>query len=228
MDIKRLLNQYKQINRKQISYGFIFKYILQRKVVWRIYGFFRLRRFGKYSIAPSSIICGSRFIKAGKNLIINPQCFINAIGTQGLRCGTNVIIGRNTTIVISNNPFELGKGIIVGDNTSLGTHGFYGGAGGVIIGDNVLIGNYVSFHPENHIFDDVSLPIALQGVRYKGGIKIGNNCWIGAKATILDGTVIGDGCVIAAGAVVTGVFPPNSIIGGVPAKIIKSRNNKRN
>lgn len=55
------------------------------------------------------------------------------------------------------------------------------------------------------------------------GIRIGSNCWLGAKATILDGTVIGNGCVVAAGAVVSGAFPENVIIGGIPAKIIKNR-----
>lgn len=49
------------------------------------------------------------------------------------------------------------------------------------------------------------------------GVKIGNNCWIGAKAIILDGTKIGNGCIIAAGSVVRGEFPDNVIIGGVPA-----------
>lgn len=54
-------------------------------------------------------------------------------------------------------------------------------------------------------------------------VLIGNHVWIGTRVTILKGTVIGDGCMIAAGAVVTGgVFPPNSLIGGVPAKVIKT------
>lgn len=52
-------------------------------------------------------------------------------------------------------------------------------------------------------------------------MRIGNNCWIGAKTTILDGTIIGNHCVVAAGAVVKGIFPDNVIIGGVPARIIK-------
>ena len=60
-------------------------------------------------------------------------------------------------------------------------------------------------------------------MRSKGGVKIGCNCWIGAKVTILDGTEIGNGCVVAAGAVVTGKFPDNVIIGGIPAKILKYR-----
>lgn len=77
-------------------------------------------------------------------------------------------------------------------------------------------------HSENHNYKNVEIPIRLQGINRKG-IKIGDDCWIGAKVTILDGTVLGNGCVVAAGAVVRGIIPPYSIIGGVPAKIIKSR-----
>ena len=83
-------------------------------------------------------------------------------------------------------------------------------------------GNYVSLHAENHIFSDVEPPVRFQGVTHQG-ISIGRNCWTGAKVTILDGVSVGDGCVIAAGAVVTTQFPANCIIGGVPAKIIKYR-----
>lgn len=83
------------------------------------------------------------------------------------------------------------------------------------------IGNFVSFHSENHNYEDKTIPIRLQGVNHKG-IKVGNNCWIGAKVTILDGVQIGNRCVIAARAVVrAGKYPDNCIIGGVPAKIIK-------
>lgn len=64
--------------------------------------------------------------------------------------------------------------------------------------------------------------IREQGVTHKG-IKIGNNCWIGAGAVFLDGAELGDGCVVAANAVVTKKFPSNSVIGGVPSKIIKNR-----
>ena len=104
----------------------------------------------------------------------------------------------------------------------MGTHGFWGCAGGIAIGDNTIFGNYVSLHSENHNFTQRDMLIRLQGVNRKG-IKIGKDCWIGAKATILDGTDLGDGCIVAAGSVVRGTIPPYSIIGGVPAKIIKMR-----
>lgn len=115
-------------------------------------------------------------------------------------------------------------GMTIGNNVGLGSHGCYGvGVGSLEIGDNTIFGNYVSIHPENHVTYNVEVPIRLQGVRSKGGVKIGENSWIGAKVTILDGTVIGNGCVVAAGAVVKGHFPDNSVIGGVPARILKMR-----
>ena len=95
-------------------------------------------------------------------------------------------------------------------------------AGGVEIGDNTIFGNYVSLHSENHNFANVETPIRCQGVNRKG-IVIGEDCWIGAKVTILDGTKIGNGCIVAAGAVVRGEIPEYSIIGGIPAKVIKMR-----
>ena len=103
----------------------------------------------------------------------------------------------------------------------LGEFAYLGGAGGLEIGNDCVIGQYFSCHPENHQFEDSSKLIRLQGTTRKG-IKIGNNCWIGAKVTILDGVTIGDNCVIAAGAVVTKSMPAGRLIGGVPAKVLKA------
>lgn len=118
---------------------------------------------------------------------------------------------------------SIGKGLIVGNNVGLGTHGFFGCAGGIEIGSDTIFGNYVSLHSENHNYERLDVLIRLQGVNRKG-IKIGSNCWIGTKVTIFDGTAIGIGCIVAAGAVVSkGIFSDNCIIGGIPAKIIKYR-----
>jgi acetyltransferase-like isoleucine patch superfamily enzyme len=77
-------------------------------------------------------------------------------------------------------------------------------------------------HSENHNFQDRNRPIRLQGVT-RQGIRIGSNCWIGAKATILDGVIVEDNVIIAAGSVLTaGTYESNSIYGGVPARKLKS------
>ena len=149
----------------------------------------------KCFVSPSaSIICKNK-IKVDGFLIIGKHCIINALSNEGIRIGNGVSIGRETSIECT---------------------------GSIEIGDNTIVGIYVTMHSENHTFSNINRPIREQGVNHKG-IKIGKNCWIGAKAIILDGSVVGDGCIVAAGAVVTGKFPDNCIIGGVPAKIIKYR-----
>lgn len=194
------------------------------KSVERFNAFIKLRSLkSAYISRKSKVKCIYKF-KYGNRLRIARGCYIDALGIDGIRCGANVSFGMNTTMIVTGSLRQLGKGIKIGNNVGLGTHGFYGGAGGLEIGDDTIFGNYVSVHPENHNYEDLNIPIRLQGVNHKG-IRIGKGCWIGAKATILDGADIGDGCVVAAGAVVRGKFPPYSIIGGVPAKIIKMRDN---
>ena len=75
---------------------------------------------------------------------------------------------------------------------------------------------------ENHNYDDITVPIKNQGVT-KGKTVIGSDVWIGANVSIMSSVNIGDGCIIAAGAVVTKDIPAFSVIGGVPAKILKNR-----
>ncbi len=180
------------------------------------------RSFQMIFISPSSkVLCRSK-IEFARNLSIGPNCYIDALSRHGITCGSNVSIGKNTCIECSGSLKYLGEGVELGDNVGLGTHGFLGAAGGIKIGAETIIGNYVSFHSENHCYEDLNIPIRLQGVSHKG-IIIGSNCWIGAKVTVLDGANVGSGCVIAAGAVVRGVFPDNCVIGGVPAKILKYR-----
>lgn len=206
---------------KNIPLSYLAFFLLQ-KTCFLIVGICRFRIMGRYFVHPSSKIKCSSKIRMGKNLNIDRNCYIDALSINGIQFGNNVSVGKNTTIECSGTLKDLGKGLKVGDNVGLGTHGFFGCAGGIEIGDNTIFGNFVSMHSENHNFSDHSQPIRLQGVNRKG-IKIGSDCWIGAKVTVLDGTVIGNGCIVAAGAVVRGQFPENVILGGVPAKIIKQR-----
>jgi acetyltransferase-like isoleucine patch superfamily enzyme len=88
------------------------------------------------------------------------------------------------------------------------------------IGDYTLFGEGVSIHDENHIFTAGSDPIADRGFVVKP-ISIGRNVWVGAKATILPGVHIGDNAVIGANAVVTHDVPAYTVVGGVPARVIR-------
>lgn len=89
--------------------------------------------------------------------------------------------------------------------------------GGIEIGDDVLIGQQVVIATLNH---DVDPP--KRGNMRPAPVKIGDKVWIGAHATILPGVSVGDGAVVAAGAVVTKDVPANCVVAGVPAKVIKT------
>ena len=151
--------------------------------------------------------------------------YLSALGKGKLSIGDKTSIWAYSRIVISTSFNNLGDKIRIGNNVGIGEFAYLGGAGGLEIGDECIVGQYFSCHPENHIFIDLQQSIRSQGVTRKG-IKIGKNCWIGAKVTILDGVEIGNNCVIAAGAVVNKSMPSNAIIGGVPAKLLKSREEK--
>ena len=205
-----------------IPLTYLFKWGMIR-LLSLLYGFIVFHRNKRVFLHYSSTIkCKHRFI-FGHNTNIERGCYIDALSKEGIVVGNNVSFGKYTHVECTGSLKYLGKGIRIGNNVGLGTHGHYGGAGGLEIGDDTIIGNYVSFHPENHIFSNMEVPIRLQGTTHKG-IKVGKNCWIGAKAIFLDGANIGDGCIVAAGAVVKGTVPDNCIIGGIPAKIIKFRN----
>ena len=109
----------------------------------------------------------------------------------------------------------------MGNNSAIGDFTHFGASGGIEIGNDVIMGSYISFHSENHNFEDSTKLIREQGVTSKG-IVIGNNVWVGAKVTFLDGAKVGNNSVVAAGALVNDSFPDNVVIGGIPARVIKT------
>jgi acetyltransferase-like isoleucine patch superfamily enzyme len=183
----------------------------------------RVNNKGMLFIGRQVTIKATSKIKAGKMVTINNGCYIDALSTGGICFGNNVSLGKKITIECTGNLQLIGKGMKVGNNVGLGADNFFGCAGGIEIGNDTIMGNFISFHAENHNYSDPVTPIRLQGVNH-AGIKVGNNCWIGSKATILDGVTIEDGCIIAAGSLVkAGTYKKNGIYAGVPANFIKQR-----
>ena len=189
--------------------------------------FFGISR-GIFNLLPGVFLGKGVKLKSRRNLYVSKGvtikdfCTLDALGHLGMKIGRSSTIGEYSFLQVSGSLTDLGLKIHIGSNVGIGEFAHIGGAGGVIIGDNTIIGPYFSLHPENHNFSDCSMLIKQQGVNRKG-IVIGANCWIGSKVTVLDGSEVGDGCVIAAGTVVKGVYPNNVIIGGVPSKILRSR-----
>ena len=92
----------------------------------------------------------------------------------------------------------------------------------VEIGDSTIVADWVYICDFDHVISDIHVPIKDQGL-VKTPVRIGADVWIGTKATVLRGTSIGTGSVVAAHAVVRSSMPPMSIVGGVPARVLKNR-----
>ncbi len=111
---------------------------------------------------------------------------------------------------------DFGKNITIGNQVFINAGCKFQDQGGIYIGDGALIGHGVVLATLNHDLD----PTKRQSL-HPAPIRIGRGVWIGANATVTAGVSIGDHAVIAAGAVVTKDVPADTIVGGVPAKVIK-------
>lgn len=130
------------------------------------------------------------------------------------RCGKNVNVERLAI-------FGSGRDIEIGDNSGLGINCCV--PSNTIIGNDVMMGPNCYILPHNHAFDRIDIPMWRQGFTEKKQTVIEDDCWIGRDVTMTPGRTIRKGSIIAACAVLTKDFPEYSIVGGNPAKFIKSR-----
>ncbi len=164
----------------------------------------------------------AHLISAGKSLSIGDSVEINALCKQGVLLGRNVSILRNTIIECTGVIRDLGEGLQIGDYVGIAQNCFIQVRGPVIIGSRVILGPGVSIFSENHNIADLNVAIVDQGAT-RIGVTIEEGVWIGANSTILDGVTVGAHAVVAAGSLVNKDVPPFSVVGGVPAKILKNR-----
>jgi acetyltransferase-like isoleucine patch superfamily enzyme len=189
-----------------------------RKLPTLVRGLVRTRSF--VFLGARTSLRGKSGITWGRGVSIGRSCHIDGHATDGVVFAEASRLGDFSTVVSTSHVSHMGGGFSIGARSGLGDYVHVGCAGGVRIGADVLGGSYVSFHSENHQFADTSRPIRSQGVTHQG-IVVGDDVWIGAKATFLDGAEVGDHSVVAAGAVVRGKFPPHVVIAGVPAKVVR-------
>ena len=112
---------------------------------------------------------------------------------------------------------DCGKNIHIGKNVFINMGCKFQDQGGIFIGDGALIGHNVVLATLNHAASPKD-----RGSMIPAPIRIGKNVWVGANAVILPGVTIGDGAIVAAGAVVNRDVPENTVVGGVPAKVIRT------
>jgi acetyltransferase-like isoleucine patch superfamily enzyme len=181
------------------------------------------RSSGWVLVGKGASIRYARHLSVGRDFIVEDYAEVNCMTYRGIIAGDRVTIGKHAIIRPTNiYGSAIGEGLKIGNNSSIGPYSYIGCSGFIEIGDNVMMSPRVSIYAENHIFDHPELSIKEQGVK-REFVKIEDDCWIAANTVILAGVTIGRGSVIAAGSVVTKDVPPYSIVGGVPAKVIKSR-----
>lgn len=162
-----------------------------------------------------------RKIKLGDNVILDDNLLIDAKGedNEGITLNDEVFIGRNSILSCK------GGDIILDDRANLGANCYIFSSNRVKIGKDVIVAAYTYFvGGGNYSLEKLDVPINMQyDFEGKGGVEICDNVWVGAHCVVLDGVKVGNGSVIAAGAIVSKSVEEMSIIGGVPAKVLRKR-----
>lgn len=166
-----------------------------------------IARIGKGSrYLPGSFVVEGKYIKIGRNTIVNKHVSITAQNVKGITDDSVQCI------------------VVIGDNCGIGPYSQITGIKRIQIGNGVQTGSSILITDNAHgeaNYEQLKLRPNLRPLVSKGEVVIGNNVWIGAKTTILPGVHIGDGVIIGANSVVTKDIPPYSIVVGNPAHIIK-------
>lgn len=160
-------------------------------------------------VAPTAKIYGYRNLKLSKGVIIEHQVIVRCNRASSVcSIGEGTRIANGAVLNSQNGYFSIGA------DCTINEYGVLYCSGGVNIGSHTRVASHVGIFASNH---DTGKGKLLKSVTNPDGIRIGFNVWVGSKVTIVDGTTIGDDCIIAAHAMVKGDFGNNVVIRGIPA-----------
>lgn len=179
------------------------------------------RGLGRVFLGKSVRLRGRSRMSLANGVSIGDYSMLDARGVKGIVMAKGSRLGRFGTVTMTSRLSLFGEGLVIGRDSGIGDFFHIGASGGVEIGDDVIVGPHLLIHSQEHSFDAKELPIRNQGT-VEEPVVVGSDCWIGSRVTLLSGSVLGPRTVVASGSVVKGSFPGGVIIGGIPAKIIKS------
>ena len=159
-------------------------------------------------------------IVLGDGVVLDDNAVVDAKGADnsGIVLRDRVYIGRNTIVYCKNGDIEIGE------NVSFSANCIVFSSNKLTMKKNSVVAAFAYLLSGGEYDLDDPTPLALQkGTCTKGPLEIGDDCWIGAGAKVLDGACLGDHVALGAGAVANKPVPANSIAVGVPARVVKTR-----
>ena len=159
-----------------------------------------------------------RKIRLGDDVILDDHVVLDAKGSnnRGISLGSGVFLGRGTILSCKDGDIELGDHVNIGFNSEIFSgSSVKGGRHGLFAAYTYLVGG-------GHAFDQAGVPVIVQQ-RVSKGITLGENVWLGAGAKVMDGVTIGRDVVVGAGAVVTTDLPDGAVAVGIPARVVRRR-----
>ncbi len=157
-------------------------------------------------------------IELGDGVVVDDLVVLDAKGTsnRGIRIGDGVFLGRGTILSCKDGD------IVLGEHTNIGFHSEVFSGSSVTVGRHGLFAAYTYLVGGGHEFERTGTPVVEQA-RTSAGITLGDDVWLGAGATVLDGVKIGSRVAVGAGAVVTRDLPEGAVAMGVPARVVRER-----
>jgi acyl-[acyl carrier protein]--UDP-N-acetylglucosamine O-acyltransferase len=135
--------------------------------------------------------------------------------------GSRVVLGDHAWINAKDDRADGAPTLRIGDGTYVGRFAHINAWRSVTIGREVLIADRVFISDADHLYADAKTPIRLQGDAFVGPVELRDGCWLGIGVVILPGVTVGRNAVVAANAVVTRDVPDRTVVGGIPARVLK-------